>query len=174
MWEEWERGVRSNPKLTLRYWVPRVLESIWNFRYSLEWVVLIILLYYVAQIPDPLSKSRTVLTISGSSRLRTAQSGSRLLWSRLPWAQGNSSTSLSFKPNPCLSSQGKGCLLWDIDHSVHISYLSHTALSFLWRYSLVLVLRFCGFGVLFLFWGALLFVYFLFGDISRFICRCKK
>lgn len=112
--------VRMDLSLTLRCQVPGVLEAIWNLRYSPESAVLCILLCCVVQTPDPLGRSRTALTISGFSRLRTSQSGSQLLLSELPWAQGNSSTALSFKPNPFSESQGENCLFYGIDHSVHM------------------------------------------------------
>lgn len=76
--------VRMDLSLTLRCQVPGVLEAIWNLRYSPESAVLCILLCCVVQTPDPLGRSRTVLTIPGFSRLRTCQSGSQLLLSELP------------------------------------------------------------------------------------------
>lgn len=68
--------VRMDLSLTLRCQVPGVLEAIWNLRYSPESAVLCILLCCVVQTPDPLGRSRTVLTIPGFSRLLASWSPS--------------------------------------------------------------------------------------------------
>lgn len=53
--EQW--GVLKRDR-GLRYWAPRVLEPIWNFRYSLEWAIL-----FICSTSDTWGKSRTVPTV---------------------------------------------------------------------------------------------------------------
>lgn len=99
--------VRMDLSLTLRCQVPGVLEAIWNLRYSPESAVLCILLLLCGSDSRPLGRSRTVLTISGFSRLRTSQSGSQLLLSELPWAQGGPVHSSHLNRIPAQSLKGR-------------------------------------------------------------------
>lgn len=122
------RDVRSNLKLALRY-PQKVLESMWNFRYSLEGAILFGLFYYLAQIPDSLDKPRTIPPISQFPMLEQSRVDCSFcghdcpeLKKILPYRSHlNIFPAYSFRRGlPFIPSSG---------YPVHIGYLSHTPLS---------------------------------------------